>query len=335
MSELDRFRRACEKCAMKKLIVSAVAAVALCLVTSGCSIPTTAKSIWPAASPYIWLNHTSERTGSADQAIGVIKNLQRSFVEWGAGEYFSSFNVDQYGLRAKWEWTVAHERTTYVPSYGGFFAGWDYVPTYSGSYQTQTYTTQHNDMFIVPFADIKALNLYHMPILLRNFKYGLIVVTDKGRTSLRVCDEKSLLQLTDAFATLAWLQGAALPKFTFGLKIQSLTLIQRENIDLPSNAGLLVTDVAKASYAEKAGIRFLDILLEFDEMPLSKPGDFFSALQNAYSAQKKNVSLKLIRRETTTQSVIDPKTQKVRQEQVEQKVEKRINLDFALQADQK
>lgn len=223
MLELDRFCRAFERCAMKKLIVSVVAAVALCLVTSGCSIPTTpaAKSIWPTASGYIWVNHTPERMGSADQAIGIIKNLQNSFVEWGAGYHFSSFNVDEYGLRTKWEWTVAQQQTTYVPSYGGFFVGWDYVPTYSGSYQTQTHTTQHNDMFIIPFADIKALNLYHMPTFPRNFKYGVVVETDKGRTGLRVEDEKSLLQLTDALATLAWLQGATLPKFTLGLRTQA------------------------------------------------------------------------------------------------------------------
>ncbi len=333
MSQLGRFCKAYEKCTIKKLIVGTVVGVALCLTMSGCSTTTTTQSIWPAASPHIWLNYTPERANSADQTLGVLKNLQQSFVEWDAGEHFSSFDVDEYGLRAKWEWTEAHEQTSYVPSTGGFFVGWDYVPTYGGSYQTQTYTTQHNDMFIISFADIKTLRLYHMPIFPRNYKYGLIVVTDKGQTALRVSDEKSLFQVANALATLALLQGATLPKFTFGVQLQPLTPVQRENISLLSETGLLVTKIAKGSYAEKAGVQFLDVLLEFDGMPLNEPMDFVRALRDAYSAKKKNVSLKLIKRETITQPVVDPKTQKVHQEQVEKKVEKTINLDFTFPAD--
>lgn len=301
----------------------------LALFFCGCAtVPTqTAQSpIWPKQTPYKTLHYVPQKMASADEAIGTIKNLQRDFVEWGAGMPFSSIDIDPYGLRTKWEWTETSQKTAYVPSYGGMFVGWNYIPIYSGSYQTQTSTQQRSDMFLTPFNEIKHLGLYHMPDLPREFKWGLVVsLEDNKSVSLRVSSENYLFKLSNAIATLAMERGVKFSKFMFGCATSELTPEQSQSLGIPPGNGMLVHGINRNSSAEKSGIQFLDVLLEFDNVPLKTPQDLIGAIQNAYNSGKKVVPVKIIRREKITQPVVAPKTQEVlRTEVIEQPVERII-----------
>ncbi len=298
---------------------------------SGCAtMPMGKPSTWPQRDNLETLYFVPQKMASVDEAIGAIKNLQQNFVEWKAGINFSNLEVDPFGMRAKWVWTETSQQTAYVPSYGGMFLGSTYVPVYGGSYQTQTYSQAQNGMFIIPFNEIKSFDLWHMPTLPKTFKWGLVVrVKNAPPVMLRVSDEASLVKLANAISTIAMERGAGFLKFWLGCTVQPLTPQQSEIMGLVPNTGLLVVRVVKNSPAEKSGIRFLDVLLEFDRIPLKEGKDLINAVQGAYKAGKKSAPVKFIRRENVSQPVINPQTQKVlRTEIIEQKIEKNIDVNL-------
>jgi hypothetical protein len=315
----------------KALFLTLVVSV---LLVCGCvtfpTTPTTPPSIWPQQSTDEALYYVPQKMSSVDEAIGTIKNLQQNFVEWRAGMNFSSLEVDPFGIRAKWAWTETSQQTAYVPSYGGMWVGGRYIPTYSGTYQTQTSTQEKNDMFIIPFNEIKDLDLWHMPNINNLFKWGLVVRLENDKeVQLRVSDESYVFKLANAMATIAMERGVKFPVRLFGCYSTNLTPQQSGNLRLPPNTGQLVVKVIKNSPAEKSGVQFLDVLLECDKVPLKSAEDLGRALKNAHDARKKVVSIRIIRREKISQPVIDPKTQKVlRTEVIEQKVEKVIDFNF-------
>lgn len=309
---------------MRSHIIPATVTCLLCAWVCGCS--TTAPSIWPTASSQIWLHYTPEPMASPDEAIGTIKNLQQNFVEWSGGVPLTALDVDSFGLRAKWEWTEVTQQTNYVPSYGGFFAGYNYVPVYSGSYQTETYSTEKRDMLVIPFEDVRGLTLFHMPDLAREFKYGLVVAATEKEIPLRVADERSQRQLANAIYTLAAARGADLQGLSVGLRLSELTPEQREAIGLPGETGLLVWSVAKGSPAEKAGIQFLDVLMEVNGQPV-KPADGATPIvQAAQQANGQPISVKLLRRQKATQPVTNKAGKVIGEKEVEEKVEHTVEI---------
>ena len=149
---------------------------------------------------YLVYHYVPKKISPIEKAIGTIKNLEKNFVDWDAGVPFSSFEIDRYGLRAKWEWTETKEHQTYDT--GGFFLGWDYVPT--GEYRTHLYQEQHKNSLIIPFSEVTALKLGYLPKESRAFKWGLTVFPGERRPILlRVSDKASACQLADAIATLS------------------------------------------------------------------------------------------------------------------------------------
>lgn len=291
----------------------------------GCAtVPTqpTRPDIWPNEQGTKRIYYIPQKMASAAEAVGTIKNLQNEFVEWGAGINFSSIDVDPYGLRAKWEWTETSQQTEYVPSYGGMFIGWNYIPIYSGSYQTKTFTQQERDMFALPFNEIEDIELLHMPYLDRSFKWGLIIrLKDNKIVNLRVSNERNLLQLSNAIASLAMERGIKLKKYYFGCVVTELSPAQSKDLEIPHGTGLLVIDLHKNSPAENSGIRFLDVLLEFDNTQLKKGTDLGSSIVKAYNSGKKVVPLKILRREAVIHRVVDVKTgNELSREVIEQKI---------------
>jgi hypothetical protein len=305
--------------------------VPVLLVCSCVTVPrqTTPPSIWPQQSTDEELYYLPQKMSSVDEAIGTLKNLQQNFVEWQAGRDFSSLEVDPFGMRAKWAWTETSQQTVYVPSYGGMWVGGYYTPIYSGSYQTQTSTQEKNDMFVIPLNEIKYLQLWHMPNINNLFKWGLVVWLENNKqVQLRVSDESYLFKLANAMATIAMERGVKY-SMPLGFTLRTLTPQQSQNLGLPPATGMLVVGVEKNSPAEKLGLQFLDVVLEFDTVPLKNFDDVRRAAKNAIAAKKKVVPIRIIRREKISQPVIDPKTQKVlRTEVVEQKVEKVIDANL-------
>jgi membrane-associated protease RseP (regulator of RpoE activity) len=282
-------------------------------------------SIWPAKSPNVSLYYVPQKLASVEEAMGNIKNLQQNFVEWAAGFPLTALEVDAYGMRAKWNWTETRQQTTAVPTYGGMFVGWHYVPTYSTTFQTQTFAQPKSDMFIIPFNEVRGFNLTYMPFLAMDFKWGLIVVLNSGKVVyLRVSDEAYLHKLADSIATLAMARGMNFTQFWFGCTVGSVNAAQSERLGLAPDTGILVVDIARGSCAEKAGIQFLDVILEFDNSPCNKPDDMVGAVNRAYAAGKKSVPVKLVRLVKVSRQIEDPRSKKILTELVEQKTEEVI-----------
>ncbi len=282
-------------------------------------------SIWPPKSSDISLYYVPQKLASAEEAIGTIKNLQQDFVEWRGGYPISSLEVDAFGMRARWNWTQTMRQAVATPTYGAMWVGWNYIPTYSTTYQVQTIAQPRTDMFIIPFNEVIGLELHHMLYSSVEFRWGLTVALSGGRTVyVRVSDEEHLEKLANSIATLAMARGVSFPKFWFGCVVSSLNGQQSERLGLATGTGILVVDVAKNSSAEKAGIQFLDVLLEFDGRSCNRPEDLGEAVKNAYATGKKSVTVKLARLEKVSRQVEDPRTKQINTELVEEKAEKII-----------
>ena len=254
-----------------------------------------AKSIWPISSDRKWYWYCPEMLSSAEEAMGILKNLQQNFVEFTVGQHFTIFDLDKYGLRTKWEWTETTQSTQYVPNSGGYFVGWNYVPYYGGTYQPRTDTSQYSGGFVIPFAEVSSVYLFYYPSLPLEYKWSLHVYLDnKNPIYLRAPDEKTVKQLGNAIATLSREQGRILKFTRFGFSAPLLTPEQSAELALQPGIGLLIDDVAIGSPAEKAGLRFLDVILEEDGQP-AKVNELV-----ALSEQKKSVNLKILRREKIT-----------------------------------
>jgi hypothetical protein len=269
------------------------------LLASGCTLAPLeqqAKSIWPAPIQQKQYWYHPEMLSSAEEAIGTLKNLQQNFVEFSAGQFFKTFDVDKYGLRTKWEWTETKQYTEYVPNTGGYFIGWNYVPYYGGSNQTRTSVVQHEGAFVVPFAEVSSLGIYYYPYLNRKFLWGLVVYLDNNNiVALRAPDEKTVKQLANAIATLSREQGRIVRRSRFGINPAPLTQQQSAELALQPRTGLLIYEVAVGSPAEKGGLRFLDVILEEDGQPVKEASEFI-----ALAKDKKSVNLKILRREKIT-----------------------------------
>ena len=252
-----------------------------------------AKSIWPPPVRHKYYWPSWQMLSNAEEAIGVLKNLQHSFVEFTAGQPFKTFDVDKYGLRGKWEWSETTNESVYVPTYGGYWIGGQYVPYYGGTNQIRTNTSQHAGELVIPFAEVSALWIWYDPGLVQEYKWGLSVSLDnKALVGLRAPDEKTIRQLGNAIVTLCKEQGRIMSRYLFGIAVNPLTPEQSAELTLSQGTGLLVLDVYVGSPGEKAGVRFLDVILEVDGQPVKDESEL-----NTLSLDKKSVNFKILRRE--------------------------------------
>ena len=236
--------------------------------------------------------------------MGILRNLQQSFVEGTAGQHFKTFDLDKYGLRTKWEWTETTQSTQYVPNSGGYFVGWNYVPYYGGSYQPRTDTNQYAGGFVIPFAEVSTLEIFYN--IYYSGTWWLVVSLDnKDPICLRAPDEKTVKQLGSAIATLSREQGRILKFKRYGFTVLLLTQEQSAELALQPGTGLLVYDVFVGSPAEKVGLRFLDVILEEDGQPVKDVNELLALGEN-----KKNVNLKILRREKITDTAGNTSLQK-------------------------
>ena len=251
------------------------------------------KSIWPQpVSQVKWYYPNWQMFSSADEAIGVLKNLQQGFVEYAAGQHFKTFDVDKYGLRVKWEWTETSQTTEYVPTYGGSWFGSTYVPYYGGTNQTRTNTSLREGAFVIPFAEVSDLWMGYVPGMPREYKWQVSVsLGAKAPVNLRAPDEQTARQLGNAIATLSSQQGRSLPRYFFGVTLSPLTPEQSAELGLLPGTGVLVSNVHIGGSAEKAGVLFLDVILEVDGQPVKNQEELV-----AQSLNKKSVKFKTLRR---------------------------------------
>jgi hypothetical protein len=257
-----------------KFFLSLFAAILL----AGCAIapPPPAPSAPPPPKSDIWPKLYADETylatfassWSEDEAMGTIRNLQNSMVEYNANLPLSELNVDPYGMRARWAWIE------------------------NGSFQKSA-------GFIVPFDLISSILLEHYPAIDKDYKWGLqIYFTSGNPVFIRNPSREVAERLGKAILVLAKARGAKLgmPNARFGAALANLTEAQAQAAGILQSAGIIVSWIFKESPAERAGFSPQDIITKAGEKPIQKGDDLFAAIDAAAAAGAKTITIAGIRR---------------------------------------
>jgi len=205
---------------------------------------------------------------SEAEAVGAIKNLQNSFVEYSAGIPISELDVDPYGLRAKWQWL---ENNSFIKSAS----------------------------LIIPYDQITSILLEYYPTLNKDYKWGIIVYLSGNNTaSLRTPSRDTAERLGKAIMVLAKARGAKLnmPNPLFGAALSALSDAQAQAAGIQKSAGVIVLWIFKESPAENAGFSAQDIITSVGGKPVQNGDDLFSAISSAASAGAKELKIDGLRR---------------------------------------
>lgn len=224
-------------------------------------------SIWPN-NIFTPMFSNPKQLSSTEEAIATIKNLQNNMLFFNCRSEkirASGFDIDKYGLRANLKWINVDGGQTWVPASGGFFLGWDYVPTYGGSYQNWERQTPMEETIVIPFKDIKHL-LYSQNSALVLLKSGLITIETKT--------EEDRQALINSIYTMCSNVGITLRDYMFGT--QDLTDAQKHELGI--NSGVLVTNILKGGRADRAGCKPFDVFLEVDGKQIINTEQFYSIL---------------------------------------------------------
>lgn len=246
------------------------------VLAAGCASAPPAKPDAPAKAD-IWPKIYSDETylasfsssWSVDEAIGAIRNLQNSMVEYTANFPISDLSVDAYGMRARWSWT---ESGAIVKSAG----------------------------FIVPFDQVTSMLLERYPAIDKSFKWGLLAYLGGGNppVSIRVPTRDAAERLGKAILVLAKARGAALslPSLSFGAALSALTDEQAQAAGILKTGGVIVSWVFKESPAEAAGFSAQDIITGIAGKPVAGAADLFDTMEAAAAAGAKSIAISGIRR---------------------------------------
>lgn len=231
--------------------------------------PPAKADLWPKIySDETYLSSFSS-TWSTEEAIGAIRNLQNSVVEYTANFPISDLSVDAYGMRARWSWT---EPGSIVKSAG----------------------------FIVPFDQVTSMLLEHYPSMDKSFTWGLIAYLGGGNppVSIRTPTRDAAERLGKAILVLAKARGAALslPNPRFGAALSPLTAEQAQAAGIQKSGGVIVSWVFRESPAEAAGFSAQDIITGVAGKPVAGAADLFGAIDAAAAAGARSVAISGIRR---------------------------------------
>jgi hypothetical protein len=214
-----------------------------------------AKEIWPMPGS-AWVFHTPKVVPTSDEAIANIKNIQNRMMLEGMQP--SELDVDKYGMRVKLKWVVTEKGENVASTYGGFWLGWNYVPTNTTTSQPWTKETPKEKMVIIPFKDFTGTSLTNF-----NNTITVTVFVGSGETiAVNTKDMNAAYDLIDSLYTLhdalVGVTGADYKR----LGIMFVDLTQAEKEALGIKYGALVKSVGAGSPGEAAGIRYPDIITE-------------------------------------------------------------------------
>ena len=236
-------------------------------------VPPAKTDIWPKIYNDETYLATFSSAWSQDEAVGVIKNLQNSIVDFSANLPLSELNVDPYGMRARWSWME------------------------NGSFQKSA-------GFIVPFDQVSSMLLEHYPSLDKDYKWGLIVyITGASPVSIRAPTREVAERLGKAVLVLAKARNAkvSIPNARFGAALGPLSEAQAQAAGIPQKGGIIISWIFKESPAEKAGFSPQDIITGIDGKPVQKSDDLFSAIDAAAASGAKEIKIAGIRRSYRTE----------------------------------
>lgn len=229
--------------------------------------------IWPKIYSDETYLSTFASTWSEDAAIGAIRNLQNTMVEFNANLPLSELNVDPYGMRARWSWIE------------------------NGSFQKSA-------GIVVPFDQVSSFLLEHYPTLDKDYKWGLLIyITGGSPVSLRIPTRDAAERLGKAVLILAKARGSKLsmPNIRFGAALGPLSEAQAQAAGILQSAGIIVSWIFKESPAEKAGFSPQDIITGAGGKPVQKSDDLFSAIDAAAASGAKEIKIAGIRRSYRTE----------------------------------
>jgi len=235
--------------------------------------PSAKTDIWPKIYNDETYLTTFASAWSADEALGVIKNLQNSIVDFSANLPLSELNVDPYGMRARWSWIE------------------------NGSFQKSA-------GFIVPYDQITSMLLEHYPAIDKDYKWGLLIyITGASPVSIRAPTREVAERLGKAIFVLAKARNAnvSVPNARFGAALSALSEAQAQAAGILKTGGIIVSWVFKESPAEKAGFSPQDIITGVEGKPVMKGDDLFAAIDAAATAGAKEIKIAGIRRSYRTE----------------------------------
>ncbi len=224
--------------------------------------------VWPKIYDDETYLTTFDSSWTEAEAVGAIKNLQNSFVEFNAGISLSELDVDPYGLRAKWQWV---ENNSFVKSAS----------------------------FIIPFDQVTSILLEYYPALNKDYKWGLIVnLSGNSAVSIRTPSRDTAERLGKAINVLAKARGAKLsmPNPRLGAALSALSDAQAQAAGIQKTSGVIVLWIFKDSPAEKAGFSPQDIITSAGGKPIHSGDELFAAIDAAADAGARELKIDGIRR---------------------------------------
>jgi len=234
---------------------------------AGCAtIPVSQKkTLWPDPPSWTEIWYLPVLLTSDDEAIGTLKNYQnRMLLE---GKMPVSTDVDRYGFRARLSWIQVEKGGDWVPYSGGVWIGWDYVPVMDTIFVPKEKRTPKEKTIIIPFKEIRLMRIFD------NNQLAVTLLNDEAIV-MECRTMQDAKTIADALFTLASALGVK-RKARPGMYVHDLSPEQKMKLSL--DGGVLVFAVTQGGPAEKAGVRFLDVIREINGTPIPGAAEFSKA----------------------------------------------------------
>jgi hypothetical protein len=221
---------------------------------------------------------------SVDAAVATLRNNLNQYCQWNGASARQQIDVDAYGIRLTGFIEGTNTTYQYVPNTGGYWVGGKYVPYTGGSTQPvhKPYSEQHT--VSIPYKTIKTMDLLYFPNLDRDYKWGLRINYDDGKsTTLRGATLDIMSQVGDALATLVLSSGKLLPTpvgayfyASSGADEQSL----RKKLNWNEDSGAVILSVITGnSPIASAGLQQNDIILKVNGIEIKSGEHWFQVLR--------------------------------------------------------
>jgi len=232
---------------------------------------------------------------SVNAAIGTLRNLggRKAFCGWNGYNDGLDVNVDSYGLRVRG--IMVTTGTQYVPTSGGYWVGWRYVPYYGGTYQPTK--SESTETAVVEFKKVRSIHILHYPNLSRDNKWGVDVYhTDREEiVAYRMPTLETAREFADAVATLSVAAGSRLTHDGIWLAYSAKAKLLKK-LKWTAGYGLVITDVAPGSPAADAKLQENDILIEANGVVLRDNLQYRQLLQDILGDKNEvPIELKVVR----------------------------------------
>jgi hypothetical protein len=249
----------------------------LTLLILGCATPPLApppvSDIWPKIYQDETYLASFESSWTEDEAVGVIRNLQNSFVENNANLPITELNVDAFGVRARWSWV-------------------------------EMGNIQKSAGFIIPFDQVTSVLLENYPASDNPYKWGInVYIKGVNPVVLRMPNREAAERFGKAVIVLAKARKAPLsmPNMRFGAAVGSLTADQAKAAGVLQSAGVIVSWVFRESPAEKTGFSAQDIITSVAGKTVQKGQELFDSIEAAAAAGATELKIDGLRRTYRTE----------------------------------